>query len=156
MTGSVHAEIEIAAPTERVWAVLTDFAEFPRWNPSVRRARGEIRVGARLTIGIRLFGRGTTTFRPVVTRVEPERELRWRTHLVVPGLFDAVRSFRIVPLNEGTSGYQRSVRLIQHEDCTGVLVAPLFALGIGNRILRGFASMNRALKARAEQPARAE
>ena len=33
----LHSEIEINAPVERVWEVLTDFASYPRWNPFIRR-----------------------------------------------------------------------------------------------------------------------
>ncbi|MGH2588071.1 MAG: SRPBCC family protein [Dehalococcoidia bacterium] len=146
MTRSVHAEIDIAAPPERVWGILTDFAAFPRWNPFVRRATGDLREGDRLTIGLRLFRGPLTTFKPTVTRVEPNRELRWLAHLLTPGLLDTVRIFRIVPQNDG------SVRFIQHEDCTGTLAAPLFALGLGGRIRRGYLAMNRALKAQAERP----
>ena len=44
----LHTEIEIAAPVEHVWKILTDFAQFPTWNPFVTQAKGEIREGARL------------------------------------------------------------------------------------------------------------
>lgn len=33
------AEIHISAPLEIVWAVLTDFANWPKWNKSVTRMR---------------------------------------------------------------------------------------------------------------------
>jgi uncharacterized protein YndB with AHSA1/START domain len=26
-------EVEIAAPPERIWEILTDFAAYPDWNP---------------------------------------------------------------------------------------------------------------------------
>ena len=29
----LRSEIEIEAPTERVWGVLTDFAAYPEWSP---------------------------------------------------------------------------------------------------------------------------
>jgi hypothetical protein len=145
---SVHAEIEIGAPAERVWAILTDFAAFPRWNPFVREASGPLKPGERLTIKLRLYGQTLTTFKPVVTVVEPEREIRWRTQLGRPGLLDVERRFGIVP-QDG-----ESVRFIQHEDCTGVLAPVLFATGLGSRILRGYRAMNRALKERAERSSR--
>ena len=44
----IHTEIEIHAPAERVWQVLTDFAAYPQWNSFIRRVEGEIRAGARL------------------------------------------------------------------------------------------------------------
>ena len=36
----LRSEIEIEAPTERVWGVLTDFAAYPEWNPFIRRVSG--------------------------------------------------------------------------------------------------------------------
>jgi uncharacterized membrane protein len=33
----IHTEIEINAPAEKVWRVLTDFAAYPEWNPFVGR-----------------------------------------------------------------------------------------------------------------------
>ena len=40
------------------------------------------------------------TFKPRVLNAEPERELRWLGHLLVPGLFDGEHSFTIEPLQE--------------------------------------------------------
>jgi hypothetical protein len=41
----LRREIEIDAPPERVWAVVTDFAAYPEWNPFIRRIRGELHEG---------------------------------------------------------------------------------------------------------------
>ena len=38
-------EIEIQASDTRVWQLLTDFANFPQWNPFIHRAKGEAKVG---------------------------------------------------------------------------------------------------------------
>ncbi len=34
-------ELEINASAERVWRLLTDFAQFPQWNPFIQRVSGE-------------------------------------------------------------------------------------------------------------------
>ena len=142
---SIHGEIEVDAPAERVWGLLTDFPTFPRWNPFIREASGQLRPGAPLTIRLRV-GKRLVTFRPTVTRVEPGRELRWVARLAVPRLFDVERIFRIEPRGEGR------VRFIQHEDCTGLL-APLI-LGFNNmagEIRRGYDRFGLAVKALAEE-----
>jgi hypothetical protein len=82
----------------------------------------------------------------VVLTVEPERELRWLGHLLVPGLFDGEHIFTIEP-----SGPDK-IRFVQREIFTGLLV-PLFARGLDTDTRRGFDEMNRALKERAEHVA---
>ena len=140
----LRSEIEIQATAERVWQILIDFASFPEWNPFIRKASGNIRVGERLEVNIQPSGARGMTFRPTVLKAEPNRELRWLGHLLISGLFDGEHSFTIEPLREGR------VRFTQREVFTGLLV-PLFARGLDTDTRRGFEEMNQALKARAEQ-----
>ena len=140
----LRTEIEIQASAERVWQLLTDFPSFPQWNPFIRKATGNIRVGERLEVNIQPSGASAMTFRPTVLKVEPNRELRWLGHLLVPGLFDGEHFFTIEPLGEGR------VRFTQREVFTGLLV-PLLARGLDTDTWRGFEEMNLALKTRAEQ-----
>jgi hypothetical protein len=85
------------------------------------------------------------TFKPAVRAVEPNRELRWLGHLLVPGIFDGEHRLRIEPLEGGRS------RFVQSERFRGALV------GFANRTLArteaGFGQMNAALKARVEATA---
>jgi hypothetical protein len=142
----LRTEIEIEAPAERVWQLLTDFASFPQWNPFIRSASGEAETGVRLTVHIQPSGARGMTFRPTVLKAEPNRELRWLGRLLIPGLFDGEHIFTIEPL-----GANR-VRFVQHEIFTGLLV-PLLARGLDTDTRRGFEEMNQALKVRAEQSA---
>ena len=111
----IDTQIEINAPAEKVWRVLTEFAAYPEWNPFVRRVEGEVRVGARLHVSIQPSGGMGMSFRPTVLVANPNRELRWLGHLWVPGVFDGEHSFTIEPLGEG------SVRFIQRERFGGLL-----------------------------------
>jgi hypothetical protein len=142
----IHTEIEIHAPTKRVWRVLTDFAAYPEWNPFVRRGEGEVKVGSHLNVFIQPTGGKWMSFRPKVLVADPDRELRWLGRLWVPGLFDGEHSFLIKPLGEGR------VRFIQRERFGGLLV-PLLSKMLDGDIRRGFEEMNRALKVRCEATA---
>jgi len=139
----LHSQIEINASPEHVWAILTDFASYPQWNPFIRSISGELKVGERLDVRLEPPGGRGITLRPTVLSAEPNRQLRWLGHLLVPGLFDAKHSLATQPLEE------KRVRFIQSEMFKGVLV-PLFARSLDNNTLRGFEEMNGALKEQAE------
>jgi hypothetical protein len=143
---TLRSEIEIAAPAERVWAVLADGAAYAAWNPFIPRLAGRLEPGARLEVRIAPPGGTAVTFRPTVLAAEPGRELRWLGHLVVPGLFDGEHRFAIEPLG------QDRVRFVQEERFGGLLVG-LFAGSLDRHTRPGFEAMNRALKARAEATA---
>lgn len=142
----LHTEIEIQAPAERVWEVLTDVASYPEWNPFIRSITGRPAPGERLETRLEPPGGRGMTFKPKVLNAEPSRELRWLGHLLVPGLFDGEHSFTIEPLEENR------VRFVQREAFKGWLV-PLFARSLETNTHRGFEEMNRALKERAEEAA---
>jgi hypothetical protein len=144
MPNTLHTAIDIAATTARVWEVLTDFSAYPDWNPFIRRIAGPVAVGARLETHLLPPGGRGMTFRPTVLAAEPERELRWIGYVGTPGIFDGEHRFRIEPI-----GPDR-VRFVQEERFSGFL-APLILRFIERSTLEGFAAMNRALKARAEQ-----
>src|SRR5918994_1661113 len=97
----LRREIEIDAPPERVWAVVTDFAAYPEWNPFIRRITGELREGARLEVRIEPPEGRPMTFRPTLRTVEAHRALRWLGCLLLPGIFDGEHSLRIEPLTGG-------------------------------------------------------
>lgn len=139
----LSTEIEIDAPTEVVWDILTDFESYPAWNPFIRHARGEAREGARLEVTIQPPGGRAITFRPRVLKASPRRSLRWLGTVVMSGLFDGEHRFTLDAAGDGRTRFRQAERF------TGVLV-PVLGWTL-NRTLEGFELMNRALKARAEQ-----
>lgn len=138
----LEAEVEIDAPPERVWEVLTDFASYPDWNPFIRSIEGEPRAGSRLNVRIEPPGARGMTFRPTVLAAEPARELRWLGRLFVPGLVDGEHRLALEPLEGGRS------RFIQSERFSGLLVG--LVTGTLAATERGFEQMNGALKRRVE------
>lgn len=138
------ASIEIAAPADRVWAVLTDFATYPDWNPMVRRMSGEARTGARLSCFIQPPGQKGMAFRPRVTACEAPRVFEWLGDIGVPALFDGRHRYEIRPRVGG------GVTLTQSERFTGLLVGAIFNAKMRAQTLAGFEALNAALKARAE------
>ena len=140
---TLHTQIDIDAPAERIWGTLTNIADYSIWNRFIPHLAGTLAPGERLEVRIEPPGGAAMTFRPTVLAVEAARELRWLGHLLISGLFDGEHQFEIHPLGSGR------VRFVQQERFTGVLV-PLFARNLDAHTLPGFNAMNAALKARAE------
>ena len=139
---SLHAAIEIDAPAERVWQVVSDFGKYADWNPFIVRAAGAVRVGERLDITISAPGMKPVTFRPRVLDVEPGRLVRWKGKFKLPGLFDGRHALIVDALDGGRS------RFTTHEDVTGLLLP--FAGRVMTASQQGFELMAQALKKRAE------
>ena len=137
----IKTETLIDAPAERVWAEMTDFASFPAWNPFVREAAGRLEPGQRLKIRLALDHGMKMTFRPRVTVVEENRELRWLATLGRPGVFDVDRAFQITPHDGG-------VLFVMSEECTGWLTPVMFAMNLEAQLYRGYDAFNHALRER--------
>jgi hypothetical protein len=135
--------VSIQAPSSRVWAVLTDFAAYPAWNPFLPCVQGDLRLGARLTVRLAPPGKPAITVRPTITALEPCKRLVWRGFAIAPGFFDGEHGFELQPMGE------TACRLIHAERFSGVLVAVVGPLLLDSTRL-GFVNMNNALKLRAE------
>ncbi len=95
---SYSVSAEIAAPVARVWALLTDADDFPRWNHTVTELRGPIALGQRLAIKVPISPR---TFTPKVTTLEPERRMVWSDGAAP--FFKGTRTFTLAPRGDATS-----------------------------------------------------
>ena len=146
-TRTIRSAIEIRAPIEVVWRVLTDFDAYPAWNPHVVKVLGKPRVGGRITIHTQPPKGRTVVMRPVILSWTPPRELRWRATFVTRRLFSGEHGFQL----EAT-GPDR-VRFVQDETFSGVLV-PLYSRLRLAATRRGFEQVNEALRERAETEAR--
>jgi hypothetical protein len=145
-TRTIRSAIEIRAPLDSVWRILTDFSAYPEWNPHIRQVRGKARVGGRLTIRSQPRGGRPVVLRPVVTTWSPPTELRWRGTFMSRLLFTGEHGFKLEPL----AGAR--VRFHQDETFSGLLV-PLYAHLRLQRTRDGFAQVNEALRERAEAEA---
>ena len=134
-----ETEIFIAAPPERVWALLTDPVAHAAWNPMIVDVQGRFTAGQHVQLTMRTPSGGTMRFRPRVLVADPGRELRWLGRLGLPRLFDGEHYFRLITEAGGT-------RLIQGERFCGLL---LWMMDV-QQFRAGFEAGNEALKALAE------
>ncbi len=96
----IYTEIEINASASVVWSILTDFDDFSRWNPFIRKISGNLQEGAQIEAFIKPPNSNGMKFRPKILTCAPKRELRWLGNLWIPKLFDGEHSLIINEINE--------------------------------------------------------
>ena len=111
MDASVRSkrEIEIAAPREVVWEVLTGFEQWPQWNPEVKSMslKGPVEPGTEFR-----WKAGPATIVSTLEQVDPPGYIRWRGRTLS---IKALHEWRFEPSNGGT-------RVESDESFSGLLV----------------------------------
>lgn len=119
--------IEIAAAPARVWAVLSDFENWPQWTPSVRSVRrldaGPVGAGNRVRICQPKFPPAVWE----VTEFQPDHHFSW--HSSAPGI-QVVATHVIEPTTTGS----RVTLALHYRGWFGKLLAHL-TRGITRRYL---------------------
>jgi len=90
----------IAAPPSRVWALLTNAADFPRWNSTVTRIEGDIVLGAKLKMTVPISER---TFTPKVTELDAPTRMVWSDGAAP--MFKGVRTFTLAERADGSTDF---------------------------------------------------
>lgn len=90
----------IKATPATLWALLTNAADFPRWNSTVTSITGEIAKGSKLSLRVPISER---TFSPKVTAFEPEARMVWSDGMAP--MFKGERTFTLTPLADGTTDF---------------------------------------------------
>lgn len=96
-----RVEIAIAAPPEKIWALLTDAAGFPRWNGTVTSIEGTIALGERVKIRVPISER---TFSPRVTEFVPKQRMVWSDGMAP--MFRGERTFTLTARPDGTTVFE--------------------------------------------------
>ena len=138
----IYTEIEINASASVVWDIITNFDDFSRWNPFIKKISGKLQEGARIEAFIKPLNSNGMKIRPKLLTYNPERELSWLGNLWIPKLFDGEHSLIVKEISKN------KVLFIQKERFNGLFV-PFFP-GLLKDTESGFEMMNRALKNEAE------
>ena len=109
---SIHTKTRINAPAECIWKTLLVSRAIP---PEIRNAIREQRIGQSLKVTMSSGG-GSVSLTVKLLAAESPRTIRWKGHLLIPGLFDAEHCFVIREEFPGSS------LLIQRENFSGILV----------------------------------
>jgi hypothetical protein len=135
---SIHTQISINAPEEKIWNILMDTTAYSQWN-SFLAVEGSFAKDAVIGVVVSPPEDKSIHFEPTVLKLSSD-ELIWRGRLIMPGLFTGEHRFSMVKQPDG------QVVLHQDEEFSGILV-PFVNL---DNTRRGFEKMNAELKARAE------
>jgi hypothetical protein len=93
---------DINAKPERIWALLTDAAGFPRWNSTVTSIEGKIALGEKL--GVRVPLAPKRTFTPKVTAFTPAQGMQWSDGMAP--MFKGVRTFTLTQKAGGVTEFK--------------------------------------------------
>jgi hypothetical protein len=140
----IRTEIDIKASPDKAWGVLTNFNSFSQWNPSIRQINGAPKVGTKIKIHLHTSSGKIRIYQPTVTKVEPNRELRWYGKSFIPGMFNGERIFVIEPLGPN------NIRFVHMEIFTGFGVS-LVGDRLDKDLHQSFVKMNDAFKVKVEQ-----
>lgn len=87
------AETTIDATPEAVWAVLTNAAAYPDWDPNMNSIEGTIGLNEQLVLHTTLSKRA---FKVKVAELESNSRMTWTSGMPM-GLFKGVRTFELTP-----------------------------------------------------------
>lgn len=132
------AATTINAPASVIWAILTDAAAFPDWEPNVTRVDGQIAPGEKITVYTKISP--DRAFPVTVSEFVPNERMVWSSGMPL-GLFKGTRTFTLQDTGAG-------IKVTTREEFSGLLL-PLFSGQIGD-LQPSFDAFAAALKARAE------
>ena len=143
MSFIIERALEIKAPPEVVWEVLTDFPKYGEWNPFVIECRSTLKPGEAMDMRVKLMA-------------IPQRQVEWMLEHV-PGkrFVYQMKPFPLGALNSQRShevealGAERT-RYRSYFHLQGWMM-PLVRGLMGGRIETGMRGMWEALQRRAEQ-----
>ena len=97
------AGINIKAKPDRVWALMTNAADFPRWNSTIKSIEGRIALGE--TIKLIASIAPTRTFNLKVIEFVPEKRMVWSDG---NAMFKGVRTYTLSPKADGSTDFTMS------------------------------------------------
>jgi hypothetical protein len=99
---SCGVSIEIHASPERIWALLTNADDFPRWNSTVTSLRGPIALGAKLELRVPLAPK--RVFKPKVSAFDAAAHRMVWSDGAAP-MFKGERTYTLAPGKDGATEF---------------------------------------------------
>ena len=90
--------INIQAPQERIWSLLTTAAEWPNWNSTIESLEGTIALGE--TVKLKVPYAPGRTFNLKVKELVPQQKMVWGDGMAP--MFKGVRTYKLTPQSNGS------------------------------------------------------
>jgi len=141
----IKTEIEIKAPSSKVWDIITDINKWHEWSPIINDSQGDASVGSSLSITMmgKEKGKDGPKYNPTITELKEPNYFHWRAHMLAGFIFTNDKIFKLEETQSGT-------RLTHTETFRGLL-APIFCGQMEKSVPPMLNSMNKALKELAEK-----
>lgn len=140
---TIETQIKASSTPEKIWKILINFEEYELWNPFMIKVVGDAKLGSKIMVKIQTVRGKQRTYYPTITRLEINKELRWKGKSFLPGIFDGERIFIIEKSTDN------KVSFIHKEIFTGLGVK-LVGDKLDEDLRESFDKMNIALKTKAE------
>ncbi len=137
---SFSTRIEIQAPADKIWRILSVLPSWPQWNSTVERTVGNIARGAKVTVFVKQSPSRAFPLR--VTALDAPHRMVWAGGMPF-GLFKGTRVYELTTTGAVTSVFS------MREDYTGPL-AGLITKSIPD-LQPAFDEFGQCLKRAAEQ-----
>src|SRR5204863_8044140 len=93
----VSVSININAKPDKIWALLTNSKDFPRWNSTVESIEGKIGLGETVNLKARISP--DRTFKLKVSKFAPNEMMVWQDGMAP--MFTGVRKYMLTPQSNG-------------------------------------------------------
>lgn len=143
MAFRIDKTLEINAPAEVVWQVITDLPRYGEWNPFVRECRSTLKPGDVIEMTVQLTAKPQKVVE-VMNEFVPGRRFAYHMKPAPLGALHSLRAHNVEPAGPGTSRYRSEFML------DGWLM-PLVRGLLGGAMARGFEGMSQGIKRRAEE-----
>ncbi len=97
----VAVSIDIQAKPERIWALLTNAQDFPRWNSTVQSIEGKIAQSETIRLKVKMAP--DRIFKLRITKFVPNTRLIWEDGFAP--MFKGVRTYTLTPASGGTTRF---------------------------------------------------
>lgn len=145
MTTHVRTTLDIDAPLEKVWEVLSDFSSYGEWNPFIRRIDAKLEAGTNVDFKADMGKGRTMNIQAKMLRVQPPTGFRWRGPRSKPvgALFRGEHYFELERIDD------KRTRFVHGEYFAGAI--PTLASGwLRKTMVPVYERVNEALKKRVE------